>query len=462
MLNKRKPRVLFVPVTMKLFWQLYPELEGRTRSAMASVLRQLEARFSVESTGLVGDESEAGQLANTLSGCKTDLIVIWGNGYVASGIPLQILDAVLDQPIVLLITQKDKVVPEDMDYAKYMESTALTGAMELAGALMRKRRAFSSIIGQMDEQEPYEKLARKATAAMVLRALKEMNMGNIGYPYPGMLDIALDEAALAELSIKTKRITLLEVENRLQSVDEAVLGSFLAEVRRTFNTVRVSEADLSRSCRLYLVLESLVVNHQLNALAVHDYECLSVVSETVSDFALSLLENRHGLATGVEGDVPNCVSAYIARVLSGQSPMFVDWTMYDEADNALFLQHNGKADPAIVIDPVLSPSAEPFGGVVGDGVVFEAAGKPGDVTLVSMIYHKDGWHIFACEGQALAKKAKPCRLNQITVQFANPIKSLLEKACDLGLGHHVNVAYGHFAEEIRLFADMAKIKFHSV
>jgi L-fucose isomerase-like protein len=462
MLSRKKPKVLFVPVTMKLFWQLYPELEDRTLSAMASVMSQLESRFEVISTGLVGDESDAEHAADAYLHSESDIIVIWENGYVASSIPLQILDRFQDKPLALLITQKDKVVPADMDYAKYMESTALTSAMELAGALMRKGRTFLSIIGHMDEQEPYQKLAGIAAAAMVLKALKEMNMGNIGYPYPGMLDIALDEAALSELNIKTRRIPMIEVENALKSIDEAALNDYIAEIRQEFSADRVTEADLSRSCRLYKALESIVIGNQLNALTVHDYECLSVVSGTVSDFALSLLENRHCLATGVEGDVPNCVSAYIARVLSGQSPMFVDWTMYDEADNALFLQHNGKADPAIVIAPVLSPSAEPFGGVIGEGVVFEASGKPGDVTLVSMIYRRDGWHIFACEGKALAKKAKPCRLNQITVQFDNPIKSILEKACNLGLGHHVNVAYGHFAEEIRLFAEMAKIRFHSL
>jgi hypothetical protein len=44
----------------------------------------------------------------------------------------------------------------------------------------------------------------------------------------------------------------------------------------------------------------------------------------------------------------------------------------------------------------------------------------------------------------------------------NPVKEFLESACDMGLGHHLNIAYGHFADGIKIFADLLNIKFHTV
>lgn len=461
-MNSTKPIVVFVPVTMKLFWQLYPDLQERTAFAQEAVADKLRERFDVTVLELVGNEEEARQAAEQLRHIEADLLIIWESGYVASAIPSIVIKSRLDLPLALLITQRDKEAPLDMDYPRYMESTAITSAMELGGALTRTGIAYQTLVGHMDETEVYDKLELLGRAARTSSGLNRLNMALIGYAYPGMLDISIDEAGIAAIGVSLRRITLLEVEEALKEVKQTEVDAFLTEVRAECDYSRVTEADLQRTARLYRALEALVGKYGLGALTVHDYDCLSTVSKTVSDFALSYLENRYGLATGVEGDMLNCVSAFVARSFSGQSPMFVDWTMFDEVNNALFLQHNGKADPAIVANPVLSPSPEPFGGVVGNGVVFEASGKPGPVTMVSMFYRSDGWHIFAAEGEAIAAPARPCGLNQMTVRIDAPVKSFLEQACDMGLGHHLNVAYGHFAEGVKLFARLRGIPYHTV
>ena len=458
----RRPKVCFLPVTMKLFWQLYPQLEENTKIAMERVKAQLMERFVVLDCGLVGDIDEAQKALAEIRHEKFDLLVVWENGYVASGIPTLVIEGRRDVPVALLVTQRDKCIPKDMDYARYMESTATTSAMELGGVLARKGIGYETFVGHMDGDGVYDRLARLARAAEVYAELHSLRVGNIGYPYPGMLDICVDDAGVGELGASVERVTLLEVEQRMHELQQGAIDAFLQEVAAECVTDRVKKEDLHRTARLYKALEAIVREKELGALCVHDYECLSVVSQTVADFALSYLENRYGLATGVEGDMPNCLSAFVARGFSGNSPMFVDWTMYDEEENAIFLQHNGKADPAIVEKPVLSPSAEPFGGVVGDGVVFEAAGKPGPVTMVSMIYRADGWRIFAAEGEAIAQEARPCRLNQMTVRVQGPVQQFLEQVCALGIGHHLNVGYTHFRKEVEYLAKLLGIPFLTI
>ena len=174
-----------------------------------------------------------------------------------------------------------------------------------------------------------------------------------------------------------------------------------------------------------------------------------------------MAQNRLGIVSGCEGDIGNTIGAFIIKSLTGKSPMFVDWTMYDEKENAVFFQHCGIADPDITCSPVLKPHSEKFG-FSGDGVAFEVSGKPGAVTMVSMIYGKNGWKIFASEGEAMQVEAQPCRLNQITVKVKAPVKEFLEKACNIGLTHHLNVGYGHLAAEIKYLAGILSIEYVSL
>lgn len=459
---ENKPTICFLPVTMKLFWQLYPQLEKQTMELMEKVKSKLEEKFDLLSCGLVGDKDDAANMIEKIKYEKFDLLVVWENGYVASGIPSIIIEQLKEVPIALLVTQRDKTIPMDMDYARYMDSTATTSVMELGGVLARKNIQYEAFIGHVDENNIYSKLECFARAAHAFAGLKNLKIGRIGYSYPGMIDICVDDASVSKLGPVVECITLLEVEEQLLSITEEQINSFMEEVKKECDYSRIKEDDFVKTVKLYKALENIILQKDLKALCVHDYECLSVVSKTVSEFALSYLENRYGVSTGVEGDMPNCISAFIARTFSGNSPMFVDWTMFDEKDNAIFLQHNGKADPAILSNPVLSPSAEPFGGVEGDGVVFEAAGKPGKVTMVSMIYREDGWYIFAAEGEAIEQEVRPCRLNQITVRVEKPVKEFLEEVCNLGVGHHLNVAYTHFVPEVKHLAKLAGIKFLTV
>lgn len=457
-MERGKPRIAFVPVAMKLFWQLYPDLEQRCRVQQNIVYSHLNEECEVCDMPLTGDEGDADNTISFLKENRFDLIVIWEHGYVASAIPFKIIKEFPDTPNILLITQKDKEIPVDMDYARYMESTATTSAMELGGVLKRMGYEYSTIAGHMDEKSIYESVYSMALAARVWSEFKNLKVGSIGYGYPGMLDICVDDSEVTKLGPGVRKITLEEVRIALDGIIKEKIAEFKTLSSMKFNMERVKEDDFVRSAKTYLALEEIILKNGISALCVHDYDFLSTVTGAVSDFALSMLENKYFLATGVEGDMPNTLSAFIGSRLSGQSCMFVDWTMFDEKLNAIFLQHNGKADPDIVDNPSLSPSAEPFGGVIGDGVVVEAAGKSGPVTMISMIY-RDGWHIYSAQGQAITQSVRPCRLNQITVQLISPVKSFIESACNQGVGHHLNVAQGHWNRELKALARLLKISY---
>ncbi len=457
-MSETRPRIAFLPVVMKLFWQLYPELEESMHDQLNVVLAGAKKKCDVIGFPVAGSEDDAEKVIGQMKNEKFDLIVVWEHGYVASAIPFRVLREFPGVPVALLITQRDTEIPEDMDYARYMESTAITSAMELGGVLARMNHRYYAVTGHMNDPDIYERLFSLAVSAYTAGEISRAKVGSIGYGYPGMLDICVDDAEVSKLVHQVIKITLEEVKEALSDVTGAQIKTFRQMTEALFDMTRIQDDDFDRAARVYYALEKAVRKYQLSALCVHDYDFLSTVTGAVSDFALSMLEKNHGLTAGVEGDMPNTISALIGRKLSGRSCMFVDWTMIDESQNAIFLQHNGKADPDIVDEPVLSPSAEPFGGVIGEGVVVEASGSEGDVTLTGMFY-RNGWKIFAVNGRALHMKARPCRLNQISVRLETEAKIFIETACGKGVGHHLNVVRGHWSKEIRQTADFLNIEF---
>ena len=454
----RKPKIGFVPVTMKLFWQLYPELEAKTMTRLNYIKTRLADYFDVVSSDLVGDRSEGDAAGMLLAANEVDLIVIWANGYVSSDIPVQVIDHLKEIPILLMITQKDMIIPECMDYPRYMENTALTPMMELGGALAKAGRPYTTVVGHDADDRVIARMQLYAEAAKVLHELRCLKIGSIGYPYPGMLDIDVDERAVNQIGPKITKISLPEFGSRFEAISDERAKEFVDATKHLYNTTHVKVADVIREARVYCTLEDIVDENGFDAFCIHDFECASSITKAISDFALSLLENQKGLCNGVEGDIPNTIGAFILSHLTGNASMFVDWTMFDQQQNALFFQHNGKADPDMVNEAILKPTAEPFG-IIGDGAVFEVMGKPGPVTMLSMIHDGYKWKIFAGEGEALQADPSPCRLNQIIVKIDLPVQDYLEKLCNIGLTHHVNISHGLVLKEVRCLAEMMGVEF---
>lgn len=459
--RRRRPLAGFLPVTMKLFWQLYPELEARTISRLGTIQSRLAERLDLASAELAGNRSEADAAGRFLRGREIDLLVVWANGYVSSDIAIQAIDHLPGTPIVLLLTQRDTTIPAGMDYARYMENTAATPLIELGGALAKSGRAYTTIAGQDSDDAIYAQAQRIAEAARVRCELHRLNIGSVGYPYPGMLDIVVDERAVNQLGPKITRISLPELGRRFAAIPEGRAREFIQETNHLYITDFVDPDDVVRQARVYCAVEDMVDEYGLDAVCMHDYECASSVTGAISEFALAMLEYRKGTACGVEGDIPNTIGAFILSHLTGAPSMFVDWTMFDRDQNALFFQHNGKADPSMVNRAILKPTAEPFG-IVGEGAVFEVMGKPGPVTMLSMMHDGRHWKLFAAEGEALPADPSPCRLNQILVRVPIPVEEFLPRVCDLGLTHHLNVSHGSVLETARRLAQMLGVEFLTV
>lgn len=453
-----KPRIGLVPVTFKLFWGLYPELKTKTENSLQTITKKLKEQVDVYSSGLIGDRKEADRAGKLLAKENIDLVVIWESGYVTSNIPMQLLHHLENVPVLLFVTQRDSGIPEGMNYVRYMENCALTGLVELGGILTKIGNKFITVVGHNDEDKGYKMVADFAHTAMVKSQLEELNIAVVGHVFPGMLDITVDESSLNKLGPKVTHITLPEIERRVKSIERTRVDNFLKCAKQDFDDSHIKKEDLFRAARFYIVLEDLVKDFDVDAFSLLCQDFVDVAADAPPCFALSMIQKRLGVVSGCEGDLGNTIGAFILRKITGKSVMFADWTMFDEKENAVMFQHCGIADPDITTSPVLKPHSEQFG-FSGEGVAFEVVGKPGAVTMVSLIYGKDGWRIFSSEGNSLKLKPRPCGLNQMFVKVSSPVRSYLEKICNMGLPHHLNIGYGHVSKKIKYLAKLLDIEY---
>lgn len=451
--------IAFLPIMYNTLAELYPETISQTRMSVAKVQSELEKMGNVVSWGVVGNEVDAVSASHYFSHQSIDIIVLWECGYVPAAIPYQVIKPIIHLPLILLVTQKEKTLFPEMTYAKYMMNTAYTGTAEFAAVLKKSgKKIFSCYVGHQEDKGLYEEVFSRLRTIEVVKNLQSLRIGNIGFPYPGMLDISVDQTRIQQLGPTVEHVSLEELKVYLNSISEEKISQAALEISKSFNVDRIENNDLVRVARLYCAYDDLIRERTFNALCVHDYDYVSTVSHTVSDVPLSMLEYTHDLVTSVEGDLTNIIGAYLIREFSGLSPIFADWTMLDEQKNAVFFQHNGKMDPRHCIKPELAPSAEPFGGVSGQGAVVESMAKDGKVTLVSLLNINDNWQMVVARGESLPVATMPCQLNQIVIEFEKSARLLLQEAAEVGISHHLNIGYGDLIEPLEKASEYMGIK----
>lgn len=123
---------------------------------------------------------------------------------------------------------------------------------------------------------------------------------------------------------------------------------------------------------------------------------------------------------------------------------FVEWGMYDVKENAMLMVHHGAGTPKMAksnCDVCLTPTGEKWG-FKGTGASFRFMGKPGPVTITSIIHDLDDWRLLISKGQALDVPCRPYFGQQFMVQVDMPVRQYLESLCRQGVTHHAILSYG--------------------
>jgi len=193
---------------------------------------------------------------------------------------------------------------------------------------------------------------RLGVTVRALAALKNLNRARtalVGGIAPGFDDLYFDERRLLRLlpGLRYNRLhEIREITDRAKAYRAADVADEVGRMKAQARGGAIPEAlaMLETSARVLRAFRELVEAHGYDALAV---SCWPHFQETFeapfSACAVVGQLNDDGVAVACEGDTLSAVSMLALRRLSGGTPMLMDLSAFDEADETVLMWHCGPA-----------------------------------------------------------------------------------------------------------------------
>ena len=213
------------------------------------------------------------------------------------------------------------------------------------------------------------------------------------------------------------------------------------------------------SCKLGLAMEKLAEKYNLAGLSHLCQHLIHVETGTTPCYAATRLIEK-GVMVTCEGDIGNLVTMCLVHAITNDIAVFLEWGMYDIKHNAMLMVHHGAGSPKLAKsdkDVNITPTGEEWG-FKGTGASFRFAGKPGRVTIASIIHDKDGWKMLISGGEVIDVPARPYYGQQFMVKSDKPVKEYFKELCLEGITHHAILTYGDIREELKTAAKLLNIR----
>ena len=445
------------------FWRMYPGLEKVVEKEMKDLFTGLSKRDDIEViwSGLADTVEKNEEAGKKFRDENVDLLVICEGSYFPDYMPVQAMDYIPGVPVLILATQPHNHVPLDMDYQDAIHhSFGIVGVVQLSGAFKKMGVDFDVLVSSLDDPSIYRDVADYAKVVKAVRGLRHMNIGIVGHTFQGMYDLELDKTKLkAKIGPNIIYIEVASLLSIWRNIEEEKAAEAAGTLKSRFVIDGPKDEDIKNSCRLALAMEELAEKYKLSGLSHLCQHLVHVETGTTPCYAATRLIEK-GVMVTCEGDLGNLVMMCLIHALTGGPAVCLEWAMYDVKHNAMLMVHHGAGSPLLAKsdnDVSITPTGEKWG-FKGTGASFRYAGKPGPVTVASLIHDKDGWKMLISSGEVIDVPARPYYGQQFMVKMDQPIKEYLKKLCLEGVTHHAILTYGNIRENLKTAAKLMGIR----
>ncbi len=258
---------------------------------------------------------------------------------------------------------------------------------------------YCYVVANLGDDRAWRTILSYARGAALLRRLKGLRVGLMGWRAQGMSDMTFDELALREVfGVQVVNVGLTRYTRAIKAVPGPEVHQLWNELKTGFDTTDVSDDVARYGVRSYLALKRLVSEDDLQAVTIecfHDHlggPCLGC----------SLL-NDQSIAASCESDVPGAVLMAAGQLLSGVPTFHVDIMVADLIANSAVLHHCGNLPRRLATDPKkvgLRAIPEHIGpGAYGPTV--QALMRPGPITLANLVGRRGNMRISTMQGMVV-------------------------------------------------------------
>ncbi len=258
---------------------------------------------------------------------------------------------------------------------------------------------YQVVIANLGDERAWDKIIPYARAAAMVKRLKGLRVGLMGWRAQGMSDVVFDELALREtFGVQVVNVGLTRYERTVNAVPALDIESAWNQMEGKFDTSIISPEAVRYGVQSYLAMKQLAADENLQALTVecfHDHlggPCLGCS-----------LFNDQGIAASCESDVPGAIIMAAAQILTGKPTFHTDIIKADLAENSSIWHHCGNMPTSLASGPgrlQLRPIEEHIGpGAFGPNI--QATMRPGPVTAINLCGRRGTMRVAALQGEAV-------------------------------------------------------------
>ncbi|MBQ6151508.1 MAG: arabinose isomerase [Mogibacterium sp.] len=456
-LVETKARIGVFSIALGAYLPQFPSLVPEFESQYEDFKKMIPDTVEIVDGGIVTTKELAMTAGDKFRAADVDLVILQLLTYATS---YNMLPAVrdLDVPVVLVNLQKKKA-PDyaNTDTATWLGELYACGAVgEMVADLERAGKRHAVITGVVEGGDPVveAEIVDWCKAAQVRRRFRNTNLAQIGRPYPGMMDLYIDETNLYHrMWLYTKQFDWEKMWAIADDIDdEDVIREKAQDILDTFDIEGGGTIEKVWEMAKYVVaFEQWVRNEQIGFIASHyDGFAQGVAGKLDSMLipAFSMLI-RQGTACAVEGDIKVAMAMSILKTISGMGQLSEMYSI-DFNEDICIIGHSGSGD--YDISRAKKPTmkiVDVFHGKAGGGYLTQFYPEAGPVTYLGITQDRNGCFKFVvAEGINEDGPIFTFGDTNMRTRFSCGAREFCNKWSEAGPTHHMAAASGRHIDTI--------------
>ena len=468
MLVETKAKVGVFSIALGAYLPQFPQLVPEFEAQYAAFKTTIPQTVDVVDGGLVTTKEQAMVAGDAFRAADVDLVFLQMLTYATS---YNVLPAIrdLDVPVVVVNVQK-KLAPDyaNTDIPIWLGELYACGAVgEAVADLERAGKRHAVITGVVEGGDPgvAQQIDEWCRAAQVRRRLRQTNIAQIGRPYPGMMDLYIDETNLYNrLGLYTKQFDWEKMWAIADDIsDQEAIDAKAADIISTFDIeggASVSDEPIQEMARYVVAFEQWVKDEQLGLVASH-YDGYAQGKAGVLDSmlipAFSMLI-KQGTACAVEGDMKVAIAMSILKTIAGTGQLSEMYSI-DFPEDICIIGHSGSGDAAISQARKPTMKIVPvFHGKTGGGYLTQFYPPTGAITYLAITQDADGnFKFIVAEGENQEGPIFMFGDTNMRTKFSISAREFVNRWSEAGPTHHMAAAVGRHADVIDKVAKILNV-----
>ena len=457
MLVNTKAKVGVFSIALGAYLPQFPQLVPEFNAQYDAFKKTLPDTVEIIDGGLVTTKEQAMAAGDKFRSADVDLVFLQMLTYATS---YNVLPAIrdLDVPVVVVNVQK-KLAPdyENTDIATWLGELYACGAVgEAVADLERagKRHAVITGVVEGDDEGVAHEIEDWCKAAQVRRRFRQTNIAQVGRPYPGMMDLYIDETNLYNrMGLYTKQFDWEDMWCIADNItDEAAIRAKAQDILDTFEIEGGgSIEEVWEMAKYVLAFEQWVKDEDIALVASHyagKAQGQAGVLDSMLIPAFSMLI-KQGTACAVEGDMKVAMAMSILKTIAGTGQLSEMYSI-DFNEDICVIGHSGSGDADISLahKPTMK-IVKVFHGKVGGGYLTQFYPPTGDITYLAITQDKDGnFKFIVAEGENQPGPIFTFGDTNMRTKFSISAREFVNRWSEAGPTHHMAAAVGRHTDTI--------------